>query len=206
MLGSSLNLNNYQYHQLAIGMTSEQTGQYVHGQITPLKAATVHPIIETLPLCLRSAADMFTDLRSCLGVLNLNFCDSRRQENYITLKSPSKTTEDTWPKLLIHYEPQAGETEIINDAIKRARRFFFDLGAPIIPGTARLRPMGSSVHYSGTLPMARNKTSWCLSDACQSYDIQNMFVVDGATMPFLPAKNLTFTLMANAVRVAETAF
>jgi hypothetical protein len=31
-------------------------------------------------------------------------------------------------------------------------------------------------------------------------------VVDGAVMPFLPAKNLTFTLMANAVRIAETAF
>ena len=66
--------------------------------------------------------------------------------------------------------------------------------------------MGSSVHYSGTLPMAREKKSWCLSESCQSYDIQNMFVVDGAAMPFLPAKNLTFTLMANAVRVAETAF
>jgi hypothetical protein len=28
-------------------------------------------------------------------------------------------------------------------------------------------------------------------------------MVDGATFPFLPAKNITFTLMANAVRVAE---
>jgi choline dehydrogenase-like flavoprotein len=62
------------------------------------------------------------------------------------------------------------------------------------------------VHYSGTLPMAREKKSWCLSESCQSQDFENMFVVDGAAMPFLPAKNLTFTLMANAVRVAETAF
>ena len=102
--------------------------------------------------------------------------------------------------------PPAGERAAISSALVKARRFFLGIGAPIIPGSTRLRPMGSSVHYSGTLPMAREKTSWCLSDTCQSYDIQNMFVVDGAAMPFLPAKNLTFTLMANAARVVEIAF
>ena len=30
---------------------------------------------------------------------------------------------------------------------------------------------------------------------------QNLKVVDGSGLPFLPAKNLTFTLMANAARV-----
>jgi choline dehydrogenase-like flavoprotein len=65
--------------------------------------------------------------------------------------------------------------------------------------------MGSSVHYSGALPMTRGKKFWCISENCQSYDIQNLFVIDGAGMPFLPAKNLAFTLMTNA-RVAEKAF
>jgi len=35
---------------------------------------------------------------------------------------------------------------------------------------------------------------------------ENLFIADGATFPFLPAKNITFTLMANAVRIAEAAF
>jgi hypothetical protein len=39
----------------------------------------------------------------------------------------------------------------------------------------------------------------------QSRDIPNLFLADGATFPFLPAKNITFTLMANAVRIAEAA-
>ena len=34
----------------------------------------------------------------------------------------------------------------------------------------------------------------------------NLFFVDGSTFPFLPAKNITFTLMANAVRIAHCAF
>jgi choline dehydrogenase-like flavoprotein len=33
-----------------------------------------------------------------------------------------------------------------------------------------------------------------------------LFLVDGATFPFLAAKNITFTLMANAVRIAEAVF
>jgi choline dehydrogenase-like flavoprotein len=40
----------------------------------------------------------------------------------------------------------------------------------------------------------------------QSRDFENVFLVDGATFPFLPAKNVTFTLMANAVRIARAAF
>ena len=34
--------------------------------------------------------------------------------------------------------------------------------------------------------MAREKKSWCVSENCQSYDIQNMFVVNGA-------RNASFT-------------
>jgi choline dehydrogenase-like flavoprotein len=39
--------------------------------------------------------------------------------------------------------------------------------------------------------------------SCRSHDFRNLYFADGATFPFLPAKNLTFTLMANAVRVGE---
>jgi choline dehydrogenase-like flavoprotein len=95
---------------------------------------------------------------------------------------------------------------MLRDACKTASRFFRELGAPFIPGRTHVRPMGSSVHYSGTLPMSATPRAWAVSPACRSYDFENLFVVDGAVMPFLPAKNLTFTLMANAVRVAATAF
>jgi choline dehydrogenase-like flavoprotein len=37
----------------------------------------------------------------------------------------------------------------------------------------------------------------------QSRDFENLWLIDGSTLPFLPAKNLTFTLMACATRVAE---
>jgi choline dehydrogenase-like flavoprotein len=66
--------------------------------------------------------------------------------------------------------------------------------------------MGASVHYAGTLPMSRRRAAYATSEYCQSHDFGNLYIVDGTTFPFLPSKNLTFTLMANAVRVAESAF
>jgi choline dehydrogenase-like flavoprotein len=206
MLGHAYKPDCYQYHQLAIGMVSE-SGQYVHGQITPLKTATVHPIIQNLPLDLKSAISAFSDFRSSLGVLNLAFCDQRREENYLTLRQThSNYGGEQWPELSIHYAPPVGEKILIGRTLAKMRRFFLRLGAPILPGLTRLRPMGSSVHYSGTLPMVRERKSWCVSENCQSFDIENLFVIDGAVVPFLPAKNLTFTLMANAARVADKAF
>jgi choline dehydrogenase-like flavoprotein len=36
--------------------------------------------------------------------------------------------------------------------------------------------------------------------------MKNVFVADGAVFPVLPAKNLSFTIMANAMRVAANLF
>lgn len=205
MLGRPYDPDSYQYHQLAIGIETGAPDGYVHGQITTLKTATAHPIFRNLPLDLKAAIGVFRTLRSGLGVANLNFCDRRREDNYLTLSSYARG-DDGWPALSIRYRPPPGEEATIARVRARARRFFRDLGAPIIPGMTHVRPMGASVHYSGTLPMSATPAPWAVSPECRSYDIGNLFVVDGAVMPFLPAKNLTFTLMANAVRVAETAF
>ena len=69
-----------------------------------------------------------------------------------------------------------------------------------------LRPPGSSVHYAGTVPMATTGAKLTASELCESHDFDNVYFVDGTTFPFLPAKNITFTLMANAIRVADNAF
>ena len=68
---------------------------------------------------------------------------------------------------------------------------------------AQIRPMGTSAHYAGTLPMSPAPAPNTVSADGRSYDFGNLYIADGAVLPFLPAKNLTFTLMANAVRMAE---
>jgi choline dehydrogenase-like flavoprotein len=99
-----------------------------------------------------------------------------------------------------------GESGILKKTIKTLKKALRKLGCIVPPGMIYVRPMGASVHYSGTIPMARNCTKFTTSEYCQSHDFENLFIVDGTSFPFLPAKNLTFTLMANAARVAENAF
>jgi choline dehydrogenase-like flavoprotein len=86
------------------------------------------------------------------------------------------------------------------------RRVLRGLGCLVAPGSTHIRPMGASVHYAGTIPMSEKAMPLTASPLCRSHDFENLFLVDGTTFPFLPAKNITFTLMANAARVADLAF
>ena len=203
MLGKGYRADSYQYHQLAVGIESERPEEYIHGQITTLKSALVHPIIQNLPFDLRTSISVFRNLRSCLGIVNLNLYDRRRDTNYVSLEM----TEDAEaPKLDIHYAPDSNEDAIIEHAVGTIRKFLWKLGCVVPPGMTHVRPMGASVHYTGTIPMSEKKLPLTTSKHCQSHDFENLYIVDGTTFPFLPAKNITFSLMANAVRVAERAF
>jgi choline dehydrogenase-like flavoprotein len=203
MIGKQYNPGTYQYHQLALGIDNENPRNYIHGQITTLKTALIHPIVQKIPLDLKSATFVFRNLHAALGVVNVNFPQIRREENYLSLKTERNSS---WPSLLINYVPPPNERNLIRFAIKKVKKVFAALGCFVPPGMIHVRPMGASVHYSGTIPMSSTEGPYTVSKHCQSHDFRNLYVVDGSVFPFLPAKNLTFTLMANAIRVAETAF
>ena len=88
----------------------------------------------------------------------------------------------------------------------RARKALRKLGCMVATGTVRVRAKGASVHYAGTLPMSNERKRFATSKYGESHDFENLYIVDGSTFPFLPAKNITFTLMANAARIADAAF
>ena len=202
-IGKSYDPENYQYHQVALGIESQDSQEYIHGQITTLKTALVHPIIQNLPVDLRTAISLFKNVRAGLGVVNLNLHDRRRDGNFVAL---SVTAGEERSKLVVHYSPAAGERRIIRTTLRTVKKLLWKLGCLVPPGMTHVRPMGASVHYAGTIPMSAEPRPHTSSAYGQSHDFENLFFVDGTTFPFLPAKNLTFTLMANAVRVADTAF
>lgn len=200
MLGRQFSPESYQYHLLGIGLEGNSPRDYVHAQITTLKTALVHPVIQRLPLNLAASTYIFRAIHAALGLVNVNFRDTRRNESYVELSADDES------RLSLHYTPDADEPARIKQALGRIRQTLRSLNCVVPPGLAHVRPMGASVHYAGTLPMSRTAAPFTTTEHCQSRDLDNLFVVDGATFPFLPAKNITFTLMANAVRVAEAAF
>lgn len=194
-LGRPFSADTYQYHLLGLGLDTGDGATYVHGQITTLKTALLHPIIQRLPFDLATSTAVMRAVHGALGLVNLNFHDTRRAANTVTLGDDGG--------LRLRYAPPDDEPARIREALGRVRRALWRLNCVIPPGMVHLRPMGASVHYAGTLPMTREAAPFTASAACVSRDYPNLHLVDGATFPFLPAKNLTFTLMANAARAAS---
>lgn len=201
LIGRNFESSSYQYHQLAIGAVSDTPTQYIHGLITTLKTAMIHPIAQSLPFDMRTNTFLMRNFHAALGLVNINFSDDRRDTNYVVLDPDGDS-----PRLAIHYEPAAGEKDRLAKTVSRFRRFLQHLGCIAPPPMTHLRPMGASVHYAGTIPMTREKRTLACSEYGQSHDFPNLHFVDGTGFPFLPAKNLTFTLMANAARIAANAF
>lgn len=196
-------LASYQYHQLALALVANDDSDHVHGQITTLKSALVHPIVSGLPFGLSRSMGLFRFLHGALGLLNANFGDSRRPECYVAA-NVDRPSEDGSPSLAVHYQPPAGEEARLRKALRRLRGVLFRLGAIVPPGMTHVRPMGASVHYAGTLPASPSPRRFTTDLDGRSYDFQNLWVVDGSVFPALPAKQLTLTMMANATRIAET--
>lgn len=207
MVGKAYNPDRYQYHQLSLGLEAEDPKHYVHAQITTLKTALIHPIVQSVPFDMKSSLSVFRNVHAALGLVNVNLCDTRREENYVTLDGAAGgDLQSACSRLVLRYAPAPGERGVLKRAVRRVKRALWALRCVVPPGMVHVRPMGASVHYAGTLPMSKDARPWTSSPDCRSHDFENLYCVDGTTFPFLPAKNLTFTLMANAVRVAECAF
>ena len=200
MIGKPSADKSYQYNQLAMELEGESDAQNIHCLITTLKTAMIHPVIEKFPADLKTAIKIFKNIHAALGAVNINFHDTRRDDCYVTLE---KKSENTASSLIVHYSSPENEDKRIVTTIKRLKSILWKLGCIVPPGMNIIRPMGASVHYSGTIPMTVDKQPWSVSADCRSHDFENLYIVDGSTYPFLPAKNITFTLMANAVRVAR---
>jgi choline dehydrogenase-like flavoprotein len=200
LIGKQVETASYQFHHLAIGIERSAPRDYLHGQITTLKAASIHPIVENLPFDLAGSLRVFRAIRAGLGVVNLNLPDRRRSESQLTIR-PIEGTEET--ELVIRYADAPGEAEELARGVAILKRALRRLGCFVPPGMTRVRPKGASVHYAGTLPMTAAPAEWSCAPDGSCRDFANLYIVDGASFPALPAKNLTFTLMANAMRVAE---
>jgi hypothetical protein len=202
MVGAEFTEASYQYHLLGMGIQTQEPRNYVHCQVTTLKAGMLHPIIQGLPFDMRTSTFITRSMHAALGIVNVNFRDNRRQENAVTL-SPDTSMGS---RLQITYQPAPDEPQRMKDGVKRVRKALKMLGCIVPPGMCHVRPMGASVHYAGTLPMTKESKPLTTTPYCESRDFANLFLVDGSTFPSLPSKNITFTLMANAARVADAAF
>jgi choline dehydrogenase-like flavoprotein len=115
---------------------------------------------------------------------------SNDSSNYIRLKPDGA--------LDINYEWKSNQV-----AERRLIRAFRRIGYFSAAALCQYPAMGSSLHYAGTLPMKTNAGCYQTGADGRLYGTKAVYVADGACFSALPAKNLTFTIMANALRIAR---
>ena len=81
-------------------------------------------------------------------------------------------------------------------------------GTPLTPmPTAEneygIHPGGLLIHEAGTVRMGHSPNSSALNQYCQAHEVKNLFVADGGPFTSQADKNLTWTIMALAMRTSE---
>ncbi len=88
--------------------------------------------------------------------------------------------------------------------VKSICRSILKLGLLTTPRFIQYSPPGYGIHYAGTIPMKEKPTySYQCDRLGQLYGEPGVHIVDGSVLPEIAARNLSLTLMANAMRSAD---
>ena len=105
--------------------------------------------------------------------------------------------------LSIHGGHDALAAAALTRARQRITTTFRRLGAWMLPGSFVAGAAGADLHYAGTLPIRAHPEPHECHDSGEIAGLQGVYAIDGASLPMLPAKAHTLTIMANAERIAR---
>jgi ferredoxin len=93
---------------------------------------------------------------------------------------------------------QAETKRIIKNAIRLLSKFTRPAGLFPLSFLSKLTSPGEGVHFGSWLPIGQASDS-----LGRPQGVSNIHVVDSSVLPSIPAGPITFTIMANAMRIAE---
>ncbi len=158
----------------------------LYGTAGPLRT----DVLLEFPLSLRANLACARYLTPAIGLVMLFYPDAITEGNSIRLRA-----DDTLD--ITYQERPRGPVE--RELIKVFRR----LGYYSAYRICQFPRIGAGLHYAGCLPMKADPARYETHSDGRLSGTARVYVVDGSVFPKLPAKNLTFTIMANALRVAR---
>jgi choline dehydrogenase-like flavoprotein len=170
----------------------------VQVQVYSWRSLLTFRLLAESPLPYREGVRMMRLLVPMLGILGINHDDELSEGKHCVLRRGQDEADDT---LEIEYTLTREQAERIERDQARIIGLFRGLGLwPI----KRVHPgHGASIHYAGAFPMRADATGLTCDRDGRLAASRAVYLVDGSTFPYLPAKGLTFTIMANADRIAS---
>jgi len=182
----------------AIYAPHDATLPLAHAQIHSYRSLLLFKLAKEAPLPIPEAFRVMRELLNSFVILSIQHEDRPTAGKHCILQRDTRGGRDV---LEIVYEQEPA----IADRQARAEKVFLralrTLGCwPI----KRIRPgHGSSIHYAGTVPMTTEEREITATPDCRLRGTKTVYLADGSVLPYLPAKALTLTLMANADRVGS---
>lgn len=188
-IGMPLEVNDSALGQVNVVYDDPETGDFLQGTLYGATGPLRSDVLFQFPLSISANLTWARYLSPAMTLMMLFYPGKRDPANYIRLSEQGA--------LEINYEwKSTGGPE------RRLMTAFRRLGFLTSPATFQYPPMGSSLHYAGTLPMKAEPGPYQTYPDGRLFGTNSVYVADGACFSELPSKNLTFTIMANAARIA----
>lgn len=156
-------------------------------------------LLKESPLDVKSAYRFLQYMMPAFTIIGLFHPEKPGSGKWVQLqKNNNQTTGD---ELHAHYTLNKEEQAQLTDTEKKFSWALRQLNCFVLK---KISPgHGASIHYGGTLPFSAKNQRYTLLPDGKLGETKNVYVADGSGFNYLPGKGITFSLMANAHRVAS---
>ncbi|HEV1995131.1 MAG TPA: GMC oxidoreductase [Candidatus Acidoferrum sp.] len=168
-------------------------------QMYSYRSLLLFKLVKESPLARRESLRIMRRLYEYFVIFGVFHEDRSSPGNFLKLSSGGGAGHDV---LKAHFRLPAEVVHSQRAQEKRIVRILIRLGC--LPLKAMRLEYGSSIHYAGCFPMAPDGPPLTTFTTGRLRAAPFVYLADGSTFPHLPAKSLTFTLMANANRVGTS--
>lgn len=201
LVGKAAETHKLGFTQLSLFLDEAHRNQDVSvASLYSYQSLMLFRIVRHAPLDFVDARLLIQYLMSGMVIMGIHHPDKQTANKWLQLQpTPDTPTGDN---LRIMYQLQAEESAEFDRREKKYLKAMRSMGTY---GLKRINPgEGASIHYAGTLPFSQKPKDFSLSPDGRLHGTRNVYVADSAGFTYLPAKGLTFSLMANAHLVAES--
>ncbi len=184
---------------VAICAPQDAPDDVVSAQFYGYRSLLLFKLVKEIPLPAWAGLQIARLVVSSLAIVGIHHSDAPHPGKTLRILSHAA---DALPEVRIDFRPTDAERSVRHRREGVLMRQLLRLG--VVP-YAKLSPgLASSIHYAGTLPVrATHELPFASRRDGRLWAAPHVYVGDSAGWCFLPAKGLTYTIMANARRVAE---
>ncbi|MBI4698627.1 MAG: hypothetical protein HY758_06895 [Nitrospirae bacterium] len=192
LIGSKFEKDALGFENLAMVCELRKLNLRLKGSILELNFPARSVFHEMLPLSARDNLSLIRNFLPAALLLLLYFPSSPGNSGDLMLKANGELEIFSLPH------------KIDYRAVRKVIYAFLSIGVLTHSLFVKYAPPGHSIHYAGTLPMVEDpKQVYQCDKMGELYQEPGVHIVDGSLFSYIPAKNISFTLMANAMRIAD---